>query len=248
MRYSLILVLSLVSLSMMMPSDTMAQRIPRRKVRGQYAFPGGTLVLPRDRIATMHYDGVPDDAVDAGFWRFRRRTQSITITWPVTASTFVGVVVDINTITGLYTSAKWTGGASIPLELNRIDIDTQIIHHMLIRRAGGRFARGIVFYDFHRNRQDQRGQFRIVVYSRPSIADTATLEHRTTRKRKRLRRLGFWRMRLRRDYNVVEAYLIHKDHFDAIPQQTDDFPALTVDGVNVRAMDIRDRGYRWRLP
>ncbi len=249
MRFTLAACLTALILSTFWTTDVSAKKYSRRKVRGQFnvsAGPAETIVLARDRIATIEFPGGIDSHPDVGRWKLKRRKQEVSVDWPLSTSTFVGVVADINTISGSYSSVKYTGGASVPMTFTRIDIDTNVVHHMVITKTK-KVAKGVVFYDFHnrQGRKDDRRHFKIVVYSRPSDAEPAVMEHRTSKKHKKLRRLGFWKMRLKQNYEIVEAYLVHRDYLSTLPQETTDYPALTVDGENVRAMDIRNRGFKW---
>lgn len=249
MRFTLVACITALILTTLCATDVSAKKYPRRKVRGQFNISGGmagTAILARDRAATVDFVGGIDSHPDVGRWKLKRRKQEVTIDWPLSTSTFVGVVADINTISGTYTSTKYTGGASVPMTLTRIDIDTNVVHHMVIRKTK-RVTKGVVFYDFHnrQGRKDDRRKFKIVVYSRPSETEPAVLEHKNLKKHKKLRRLGFWKMRMKKNYEIVEAYVVHRDYLSSLPQETTDYPALVVDGTNVRAMDIRNRGFIW---
>ena len=246
----LIIVLLLV---LLITNNSEAKKFGRIKLVGQYELsaPGifdGTIILARDHYSTKLSTDFNDRAV-LGKWKFKRGKQNVKIEWWSEAE-FNGVVVDSDekepsVITGTYTQIKepfQTGVAT----LTRIQITNKVVHHIMIGRAKKHKVKGVDFFAYgtgdNKVNSKLRKEYKIVVYSRMATAEEAKIEYKDGQT-KNLHKFGIYKRKLHNN-EFAEVYVIHKDFI--APATSTTFPALTIDGVNVFAYDLREKGYKWK--
>ena len=217
-----------------------AKRWSKRKMSGQYTFTAGSLfngtaVLAKDR-STSKLPNASDAHSVVGRWKLKKHKQFITIDWPDMAH-FDGYVVDLDTITGQYIDVDANLSACT---LNRITNDVDLFH-LHITRTRNRRIKGNTFFNY--GKDVKRRLYRVAVYSRMS-GEVARISYAPDHtKRSKLHRLGFFNREIKGDYDYAECFLISK-LFDP-PEESTNFPALTIDGTNVFAYDWQEPGFKW---
>jgi len=216
-----------------------AKKYNKRKMAGQYTFTAGSLfngtaVLAKNN-ATTKLPGTPGAHSVVGKWKIKRHKQHVTMNWP-DMSYFEGYVVNLDTITGRYIDVNANIAACT---LNRITNDMPLFH-MHITRTRTHRVKGVTFFNY--GSDIKKSLYRVTAYSRVS-GDVATVVYSDGSAKTRLSRLGFFNRNTKRYYDYVECYLVSK-YFDP-PDESTNFPALTIDHTNVFAFDWQEPDFKW---
>jgi hypothetical protein len=226
-------------------SPALCKKYGRNKVSGQFALSAsnlfdGTLILAKDLLGSR-LNGVSNAHSQVTKWKYKRHKQQLIVEWP-DSSSFIGQVLELDAYTGVYENAN---GSSVTATVTRINMETQVIHHVHYYRAGDRRVKGVVAFNYGQHRGAMKKEYRVAVYTR-DVVGTATLQRNSAGNRlSKLHRLGFFKRGVK-PYSSTEAYVISKNYNppDTLPAAT----YLAVDNVNVFAFDERVSGFQWTDP
>ena len=245
MRGRSVLVLACTGCALLLVSPAWSKKYPGRKVSGQFMLAAsnlfdGTLILAKDKLASR-LNTASNAHAQVTKWKFKRHKQQLIVEWP-DSSSFIGHVIDLQTYTGTYVNAN---GSALAATMSRIDMETQVVHHVHIFRAGNKRVKGIVAFNYGQKRGAMKKLYRVAVYTRDAMGNATLRRNSTGARLSKLHRLGFFKRRSPQ-YSTTDAYLISKDY--APPINLGPGVYLFVDGTNVFAYDWRESGFKWTDP
>ena len=211
---------------------TEAKKYSRKKFAGQYSLSAaninGEIIICKDKIVSRKLNS--DNDVNFGWMKFKFNKQIVDVNFS-DSTRFVGVAVDLNSITGTLTYV----GNEFPGELTRLDPVINKIFHIKIQKLLHKRVFGCTV--FFKNKYQKPKDYRIAIYH--TSGGISQLK-----KVRKFDRVGFFSAKVP-ICDSSEVYVISKDFAKsgALPK-SGATPVLTIDGINVISVDTKTYGYK----